>query len=202
MGVKKQAKKEVPQAEQVVVVATKRRFTKRKLVLLASVTLVLAAAIIAWLLIAGPGSDEGPKTAKDQNASVLKDSAALERDRNYSGQAKELQTYIDSKPPQEFAEKEIIRLAVAYQNSGDFQKAIDTYQIALDKYPGSKYAATRGMGFVYMKRGDKTQNKDDYRKAMTYFQQSEKMALADPEKAHVAGSDQNNIRYLKEMLGE
>jgi tetratricopeptide (TPR) repeat protein len=195
-------KKAEATASQVVVMAAKKRFSKRTLLMLAAAVLLLViAGLVAWLLLRD--TDKAPpKAAKAQNSAVLKQSASLEDDRNYSEQAKQLQGYIDSNPPKEYAEKEIIRLAVAYQNAGDFQKAIDNYQIALDKYPDSKLAATRGLGFAYMKRGDKTQNKDDYRKALTYFEQSIKLVSSDSETAHVAGSDEADIRYLKEMLGE
>jgi hypothetical protein len=43
-------------------------------------------------------------------------------------------------------------------------------------------------------------NKDDYRKAIEYYTKAIKVAEASPNSAHIAGSDQTNIRYLQDKL--
>ena len=89
---------------------------------------------------------------------------------------------------------------LTYVNDKQYKNAINSYQSVIDKYPNGKYAAIRGLAFVYMKLGDTTGSKDDYRKALDYFKQSEQMGLADPDKQLIAGSDQSDIRYIEEHL--
>lgn len=173
-----------------------KRPGKRAILVMALVLVVLAVGGLAWYFNSRQSSTQTP-VAVEKRKTVLKDVAQVNQDRNYAEEAKLLQAYIDSNPPAELAGQEIVRLGVAYTNAKDYDNAIKTYQIALDKYPDSEYAATRALGIVYMQRGEEGGGNADYQKARGYFDRALELAKADPEKRAMVPADESNIRYLE-----
>jgi tetratricopeptide (TPR) repeat protein len=149
---------------------------------------------------AAKDSAAAAKTPEGKHKQTLQEVSKLNENRQYSEEAKRLQAYVDSKPPGQYGETEVIRLAAAYMNAKEYQKAIDTYQQAQDRYPNSKFSATRGLALAYMLRGDTGGGKADYQKSLAYFEQAYAMEKEDDLRAQLLGSDASNMRYLKGKL--
>jgi tetratricopeptide (TPR) repeat protein len=189
------------EASQAVVVTVGRGPRKRFILKLALLSVVVILACTAAAYLFKQDHDTAAKvTPAVKRAETLKDVAKLNDSKNYTQEAAQLQTYLDSNPPAEYASKEIVRMAAAYINAKDYDNAIKTLETARDKYPDSRYAAIRGLAFAHMMRGDEKKSKEDYRKAIDYFKQSIAIESASPEMAHVVGSDETNIRYLEDKL--
>lgn len=187
------------------VVETKKRSVIGKRQVVGLLLLVVVVAAICGVAYWRYGSKADKQAdAPQAHQTTLATAKSAEDKGDYSAEAQAYQDYLNTKPDDQYAKTTLIRMAVAYQNAQNYDKAIATYQDALDKYGNNdgevKYAATRGLGLAYEKRGDANKSKDDYQKALGYFQQAYKLSSADPLKGSVAGSDDSQIRYLQERL--
>lgn len=185
----------MPKPVAVVMKAQPSHHKKRGYVLLVLVVLV-CLAVAGWLMYHNrhDDSDTGKKvTAAEKHTEVMKQVATADNAGDFAAEAKQLQAYIDSNPPSEYAESEIIRLATAYQNTKDYDNAIKWYQVALDKYPDAKLAATRGIAYAYMAKGDK-------QKAIEYFEKTIEIEKSDPSTVYLVQNEENNIRYIKGQI--
>ncbi len=173
------------------------RFSKRT-ILIIFLAVVAVVGLVIWQYLEA-GSKPVNTKSTEQVRQLQASAAELKNKGDYRGEAEKIEDYLDSNPPDEFAKVEIIRLGSSYMNTGDYDKAIGLYQTALKKYPDAEMAATRGIAFAYMKRGEKNNSKDDYAKAIEWFEKAivvEKRIGA----LEVVSSDESNIRYVKRQL--
>lgn len=174
-----------------------------KVLIMASLAIfMLVAFSLSWAAYNKSNSEKKFEQAKQTQEKASQQAAVKMSKRDYSGEAAVWNDYLDSNPPEIMAKDAIIRMAAAYLNANEYEKAIAAYQKALDTYPDDKLAGLRGLAFSYMKRGLRTNNKIDLQQALKYFEKSSEFAKKDPNTVEVAASDQNDIRYLKRVLNK
>jgi predicted negative regulator of RcsB-dependent stress response len=164
---------------------------KRRLIAVIGAVVLIGIILVVVILIGNRNANnQSPKEQDQAHTQALTSVANDDKTGKYSDESQKLQSYINSNPPDQYAATESVRLATSYQNSHDYENAIKWYKIALDKYPGDKLAATRGLAFTYRDKGDKAQ-------ALTYFRQAVEIENSDPTTKYLVGKDQNNIRFLE-----
>lgn len=164
------------------------------------VVLVLAAAGLAIYSALRRSNDDRQWISEANNQLEEIDTMGSRSD--YKGQAKSLQKMLDANPREEEAQIVILRLAAAYANDKQYDKAIETYKTALDKYPGSKVGAYRGLATLYRQRGKDTKNKDDLQQSIAYFEKTLELEKKDSQYASYVETDEGNIRYGKELIDD
>ena len=168
-------------------------FKDKRVVMAGAALIVLIVAGILWYVLVGRDSKkEAPQAAHNR---VVQQASALDTKSQYDEEARQLQAYLDSKPPQQYVPETLARLATAYNNTKDYEQAIRVYQQLLDtKDETYHFAALHGLALTYVARNDKAA-------AIKYYQQA-----VDDYKARNQSMDQKRIAsdeaIIKQLKGE
>lgn len=131
---------------------------------------------------------------------VLRQTEILAGKREYAQEAKTLTELLNRSNSDKRKQIVIMRLAAAYANDKQYDKAIAEYQQAAADYPGVKAGATRGLAFLYLNRGEAAKNVEDLRKAQSYFEQALKLEKQDQAYQSYVQNDELNIEYVKGLI--
>jgi Tfp pilus assembly protein PilF len=156
----------------VVAPTPKRKLSKIQKLILLGVVLVLlvVAGVLVWRSTHGPkqaASTKKPAQTQQQKYQSLQDQTAqLERDQKYSDQARAIEAYLRSNPPQQEKAEQTYKLAASYINAKEYQNAIDLLKTLPDMDKSYTVDAYHGMALAYMRLGDNKTAVEMYKKAI------------------------------------
>lgn len=169
-------------------IVRRRNLFANKRMLVGAVVALLIIAGILWYVFAGRpgGKQEAPQAAHER---VVQQASKLDAGSRYDDEAKQLQAYLDSSPPQQYVPETLARLATAYSNTKDYEQATRVYQQLLDtKDQTYHFAALHGLALTYVARNDKVM-------AIKYYQQA-----VDDYKARNQESDQYRMSIDESII--
>lgn len=137
-------------------------------------------------------SSIAPSTSP-KNISAITRAEQLDYNGKYQEAANELESYIQSNPPAEEAQKASLKLASAYYNAKDYDKAILWYEKVGKESKSYKLASLHGLAHTYRAKGD-TQRAIDYFRQAIDFLKSTKPQGADL----LIAADEQTIKILEQ----
>jgi tetratricopeptide (TPR) repeat protein len=142
----------------VVMPDNKRTGKRRLLIILFLVVAVATVATVAWLAIRATTSKPTAKVTESSQdkayKKVLTQSDQYNRERNFTEKAQSLESYLATNPAKEQQVAPTQQLASAYLNSGQYQKAVDTFGKLAEMDPNFAISAYQGQAAAYAKLGN------------------------------------------------
>lgn len=170
------------------------KYQKLKLLFMFGTLLLMAGGIVLFFWYFGMGM------SAEQFDEKIRQTEAMAGRREYTLEATTLNDLYKRSFTAERKQVIILRLAAAYANAKDYDNSIASYQKAIDTYPDMKMGGIRGMAFVYMTRGQESNNVDDLRKSQSYFEQALEIEKLDQRYKTYIQNEESNIAYVKGLI--
>ncbi|MBL8160043.1 tetratricopeptide repeat protein [Candidatus Saccharibacteria bacterium] len=164
----------------------------------AVVVLIVVFVSVAIIFNAREWSVFNPQSNEQQRFEAA--SKAAEEKENIGetgGSADELRNYLDTEPPKVQADQARLKLAAAYLNQQQPDRAIAEYELIGTDNPETKLAVLHGLALAYTDKGDKAKAIEQYRQAIEFMK-----AQDDQKHAMRIKIDESYIRQLGGQTNE